>query len=135
MNVIKQHLLVVDDDKITHFILRKMFEKNSFYHNPTLFNDAFEAISHLKKNYKIGDKFIIFLDINMPNMNGWQFLDAISGLFLPINTYVIMISSSNDENDKNKALNNEFVIAFHSKPIRSEDLKSLQNKIESLYAK
>jgi two-component SAPR family response regulator len=48
--MIEQKLIVIDDDKITHFILKKMFERNQFFQSPTFFEKATDAISFLKKS-------------------------------------------------------------------------------------
>lgn len=130
--MVKQNLIVVDDDKITHFIFKKMFERNPFFLNPIHLEDATKAIHFIKKEYTTKENYVIFLDINMPIMNGWQFLEVLSQHFSPSNTFVIMVSSSNDNADVIKATRNKLVIHFITKPLNNDDLLVVQEKIQQL---
>jgi CheY-like chemotaxis protein len=129
--MIEQKLIVVDDDKITHFILKKMFERNQFFQSPIFFEKATDAVSFLKEDYKSSERYLIFLDINMPVMNGWQFLDEVSNLFSNSNLSVVMISSSSDEIDAIKASKDKFVIHFITKPLTNDDLLVIKEKCKN----
>ena len=68
---------MVDDDKIFHFIIKKLLLNNNIDVNPTFFENGFEAIEGIKNKLKQGENppDLILLDINMPILDGWQFLD------------------------------------------------------------
>lgn len=122
-------MYVVDDDRIYHFLLKNLFKQNGININSTFFNNGQEAIEALKAIKDTADMpDLILLDVNMPIMNGWQFLEEftrIKGNFTkkPI---VYMISSSNDEVDINKAKGyGEIVKDYFLKPICKEDLEKI----------
>ena len=122
-------LFVIDDDKIYHFLLKNLFKQNginvstSFFHNG---QEAIEAIKNDKDGSAIPD--LILLDVNMPIMNGWQFVEEYNRLFesLPRTSQIYMISSSNDEVDINKAkAYGKIVKDYLLKPICKEDLEKI----------
>ena len=73
---------------------------------------------------------IIFLDINMPGMNGWEFMDAYHQLSesqkAPI--VVIMLTTSLNADDRERALQDKDIATFYHKPLRSEIVMELVNK-------
>lgn len=122
-------LFVIDDDKIYHFLLKNLFKQNginvatSFFHNG---QEAIEAIKSSKDKGHMPD--LILLDVNMPIMNGWQFIEEYNKLFgtLPKTSSIYMISSSNDEVDINKAKGyTNLVKDYLLKPICKEDLEKI----------
>jgi CheY-like chemotaxis protein len=67
---------VVDDDKVHHFIIKKLLEKNHIQTDVSFFENGHLALDDLKAKLQSGIGFpdIILLDINMPVLDGWQFL-------------------------------------------------------------
>jgi len=120
-------MYVIDDDRIYHFLLKNLFKQNGITIDATFFNNGHEAIEAIK-NTKNGTGVIpdlILLDVNMPIMNGWQFLEEYSKIkeTLPKVSTIYMISSSNDEVDINKAKGyGDIVKDYFLKPICKEDL-------------
>jgi CheY-like chemotaxis protein len=116
---------LIDDDNITNMLNRYFLEE----HYPSLeirsFIYASEALEELKQG---GDNpNFILLDINMPGMNGWEFLDGlqranISSYKLPT---IYMLSSSLDPEDEAKARKSALVKGFISKPLEVEKLPFL----------
>jgi len=70
-------VFVIDDDKIFHFIIKKLFLKNNIDVNPQFYLNGLEAMEEIRSNINSGKDLpdLILLDINMPIMDGWQFLD------------------------------------------------------------
>lgn len=120
------NLYVIDDDKIYHFLLKNLFKQNGIDVASTFFVNGSDAIDYIKKN--TGEEILpdlILLDVNMPIMNGWQFLEEFGKISkdLTKTPTIYMISSSNNEVDINKS--KEFdgaVKGYFLKPICKEDL-------------
>ena len=87
------------------------------------------ALESFRKIVDSNESFpsVVFLDINMPVLDGWQFLSGLDKMVAgnEHNVSIYMISSSLDLNDKNRALSNRFVKDFLIKPISLEILKEL----------
>lgn len=123
----KINLLVIDDDDINLFIIKKIVEKTGFdvemqsKHNGQL---AIEYLKSLADN-KEQLPHLILIDINMPVLNGWEFLEVLETLDIktPIDMY--MLSSSVYENDIEKAKGYAKIKGFISKPLSLERLKEL----------
>ena len=125
-------ILCIDDDPITLMLCKKVITKVSFSEEIIFASNGQEAYELLKKlclEKELGNvPNLIFLDLNMPVMNGWEFLDSIetdlkSNLK---NTKVIILSSTIDPADYNKAKQYEMVSHFLSKPITVDMLENLK---------
>jgi len=121
-------LYVIDDDKIYHFLLKNLFKQNGIDVTSTFFLNGHDAIEHIKNNATEDNlPDLILLDVNMPIMNGWQFLDEFGKLAdLPKRPTIYMISSSNNEVDINRSKEfNGAVRGYFLKPICKEDLDKI----------
>ncbi|MDQ7961848.1 response regulator [Flavobacterium lindanitolerans] len=120
-------VFVVDDDKVYHFILKNLLKRNNIEVNSRFFENGHDAIEGLKENSKNGTTLpdLILLDINMPVMDGWQFLEEFRKIKGSLNkeTVIYMVSSSNSPFDLNKAKDfpNE-IQDYFLKPVCLEDI-------------
>ena len=126
-NSSKIKLLVIDDDDINIFIISKIVEKTGYdveisaKHNGQL---AIDYIKELLYNSKpLPD--LVLVDINMPILNGWEFIEAFEALDIQQSNAMYMLSSSVYENDIEKAKSYKSVKGFISKPLSIERLKGL----------
>ena len=114
-------VMLIDDDKITNILTKKLLLKHNPEMKVEIFNSPFESIEHLEKlkgnNWEMP---IIFLDINMPMMNGWQFLKKIASQNMSPTIYIL--TSSVDRNDIEKARTYKNVKAFLTKPLTVEKM-------------
>ncbi len=124
------HTLIIDDDPIIVMLMKKMLEKSDFHAVPKSFNNGLEALNHLKDSYADNDKYVVLLDINMPVMNGWDFLEGLKEFADESNTFVFVISSSINQEDELKANDNKFVVRYLSKPVYTDTLASLKHMLE-----
>lgn len=132
-------ILCVDDDPITLMLCKKVFSKADFSKEIITAQNGEEALQYfnmLKQNTPDGilknQPQLIFLDLNMPVMGGWEFLDLFNSPeysdFKAIK--VIVLSSTIDPEDLIKAKTYPMVIDFLSKPISLSMLDYLKNKIQ-----
>lgn len=114
---------VIDDDKAYQFISKKYLQLAGRVDNLLQFYDGLEAINYFKANERESEKLpdLVFLDINMPYLDGWQFLDQLCKLELAKDqiTFYIVTSSPNRE-DIEKANNYSSVKGYKVKPITRE---------------
>lgn len=122
-------MYVIDDDKIYHFLLKNLFKQNNIEVSPLFFSNGQEAIDTLKNDLVMGTlPSLILLDVNMPIMDGWQFLEEFKELLGDSISQctIFMISSSNDEHDLSKARQYSSIVkAYLLKPICKEDLDKI----------
>ena len=120
---------LIDDDAVIFMLINRNLLKQSFFPEPITFELAEEALQHLKANYKADEEYLIILDINMPGMNGWDFLEELPHFASVSNVYVAIYSSSINERDFVKAGEYPYVIKYLVKPLNLESLKELEGII------
>ena len=126
----KINLLVIDDDDINIFIIKKIVEKTGYDVNMVAKANGLLAIDHLKATLGQDDfPHLVLIDINMPVLNGWEFLDAYEDLNISKRVDMYMLSSSVYENDIEKAKTYAKVKGFISKPLSIERLIDLFNHL------
>lgn len=119
-------VLIIDDDDIVIFVQRKILERCEVCTNPVAFKNAFDALDFLTENQSAQD-YLIFLDINMPKISGWQFLERLEKLKLTCKTFVVMVTSSIDSVDKKKSSEFSDIIHFIEKPINAKNCEDIKN--------
>lgn len=120
----KMHeILLIDDDPVINFINDKVIRSVIFDKPITIFKDGFLALKYIRDN---PDKiFLIFLDIHMPEMTGWDFIEIISNEKLASNLSIYILTSSIDKTDLKKSEENNLVISYLAKPLKVDFLKTL----------
>lgn len=121
--------LIVDDDEISLMLSEMMFDEVSLLKKPKKFLDGSYALEYLKQDYCQENTYAIILDINMPLMNGWEFLENIKSFVSSNNTYVFMLSSSSDQADIEKSKDFKLVKGYFTKPLQKEHLEQIQQLI------
>lgn len=128
-------ILCVDDDPITLMLYKMVIAKASFTEEIITAKNGQEALDYydnLKATNELYSPELIFLDLNMPVMGGWEFLDN----FIKedyenfnIKTKVIVLSSTIDPTDIEKSKKYSNVIDFMSKPVTKEMLENLKERL------
>lgn len=124
----KKQVFIIDDDPISIVILKKNLELVEVTQKITTFSNGKDALNHLKKEYKTDENYTIFLDINMPEMNGWEFLNEIKSFITPQNTTIYLLTSSINKLDKERASQFPIINQYLSKPICKEILKNIKEE-------
>ena len=127
-------ILLVDDDALFRNIHNRMLLKADFAHEIELFNNASSALDYLKAGFNTHHftcPEIIFLDINLPDMDGWQFMDELSLLCKPVTLCpkIIMLSASAYNSDQQKAASYNMVADYLLKPLSLPKLELLHKKL------
>jgi len=118
---------VVDDDVIYQTIINKIIEKSGVFSSHFSFPNGNEALTSLKKILEDDDTAlpdIILLDINMPVMDGWEFMEEIKKIKSDIrkDIHIYIVSSSIALEDKNKSATFSNIMGYIPKPISVTEL-------------
>jgi|JI9StandDraft_1071089.scaffolds.fasta_scaffold00393_30 CheY-like chemotaxis protein len=129
-------VLIVDDEEIEFFIAKRILESTKCFdsiYNAVNGKEALQLFKNFEESCKVYPEHfppsLILLDINMPTMNGFEFLEAYQNLLstekiFPIPT-VIMFTSSDEEKDKVEARRFPFVKDYLVKPLNLEKANKL----------
>ena len=132
-----QKVLCIDDDPIALLLSRLVLTKFNFAKEIVALNNGEEALNYLsqnevKNNNNNNQNLVIFLDLNMPIMDGWEFLEKIQNQNYANypNIKIILLSSSIDPSDKERSSQFPLVLEFMSKPLSKEILISVVEKLK-----
>jgi CheY-like chemotaxis protein len=117
--------LLVDDNYIDNFVTRSILESGNFADEVIVKQSAAEALTLLKEGAIKPD--VIFLDIRMPVMTGFEFLDEYAQIDInnKEDIKIYMLSSSLDPADYKKSSGNRFITQFVNKPITHKTLEEI----------
>jgi CheY-like chemotaxis protein len=120
-------VMLIDDNSIDLFINKSMLETSGFSSKIQTFDSAQNALVQLSVCPLDELPNVIFLDIMMPVMDGFQFLVEFEKLPSQVKNHckVIMLSTSESFKDLNKANSNRFVKKFLNKPLRQEIIDAI----------
>jgi len=119
---------IIDDDPIFVYGAKRIMELNHFCESFLIFNNGKDAFDYLEPVLKSGGTKIpeiILLDLNMPIMDGWQFLEHIVQIPTEKKLTIYIVTSSIDPHDINKAKEFEGVSNYVVKPITFPKLQQL----------
>lgn len=117
-------IMLVDDQKMANFINKKLIEVTDFAEK--IVDYTLPQIALLEIDSEKPD--LIFLDLNMPEINGWGFLDVLKER--NDHTQVVIVTSSTSALDMQKAQNYNQVIDFLIKPLNKTSILDLKNKLQ-----
>lgn len=113
-------ILLIDDDEATNFLHQLTIEEINCCDHLVVIDSALDALEYLKSPDTIKPD-LIFLDINMPKMNGWQFLEECEKIQISNIPSVVILTTSLNPYDKEKATEIKQVSSFNNKPL-TEDM-------------
>jgi CheY-like chemotaxis protein len=115
-------VLLVDDDKATNFLSGKVLKNLHIAGEIMMAEDGLIACDIINKG-KCPD--IIFLDIRMPRMDGFDFLETLRDLDLCDHVKIVMLTTSMRSEDKERALSYPHVIDYREKPLTEEMIQQI----------
>lgn len=118
-------IYLIDDQPIANFITRKLLEIEGYNENIHDFTNPVEAFQIVEKEQ---ENALIFLDLNMPEMTGWEFLEEMQQK--GIIHRIIILTSSTSELDQQKALDYPCVLEYMVKPLNKEKFELLSSYLK-----
>lgn len=127
------NLLLVDDDVINVYLIKKIVERTGYNVITTSKANGEEAIAYLYNVIKNNETFpnLILVDINMPILNGWEFIEEYQKMNTTYKPSMYMLSSSIFDTDIEKSKLYDTVKGFISKPLGVDYLKNLFETLEN----
>lgn len=126
--------MIVDDDDVFVFLTKKAIDKTTFFKEILVFNNGLDSIEYIKENVKNPDLLpeVILLDLSMPIMDGWQFLEEYSEFKSEIGKPIVIyiVTSSISPEDLKKARSIAEVSDFIVKPITHEKLAEVIKELQ-----
>lgn len=126
------HFIIVDDDPISNMLCRKLIFNTNRNYSSTSFTKPEDGLNYILKLSKSEstENYVLLLDINMPSMNGWEFLQQVEKIkpTLRNHMHIYLLSSSVNPRDKEKALAIPLIEAYLEKPLSKEFLMALSGE-------
>jgi two-component SAPR family response regulator len=124
------NFIIIDDDETNNILCRIIIKQAIGEADVETFAYAREGLNYIENHFaqtSSGDKTVLFLDINMPEMDGWEFLKQYDALAEDIKSQlrIFILSSSANENDKRKGKENKYMWNYIVKPLRKEVIHSI----------
>ena len=125
-------VLVIDDDEASNFLTQMILEESGYIRNIQIAESGVEALEYLKVAKKNSDvpPDLILLDINMPGMDGWTFIQEYKKLDKELRSkiIVVMIATTDNRDQKMLAKTYDAISEFRTKPLTKEMLDDLMTK-------
>lgn len=131
MNKKIKSIVLIDDDLAINYFHKRLFLKLELGDNVLPFynsTDALEGILKLDQTHSAEDLVYIFLDLNMPDIDGWAFIKKFEKIneSLKFEVKIFILSSSINPEDVEKAKNNNFVTNYFVKPLMIEGIIAIK---------
>ena len=111
-------VLIIDDDKIVVLLHNRIIKHSELSTiSPLAFENGKTALDYLHEEANDNKQYLIFLDLNMPVMNGWEFLNSIQTYSFYKDISVVIVTSSIDPAEREKAAGYSQVIGYVEKPL------------------
>ncbi|MCM4154936.1 response regulator [Gramella sp. AN32] len=122
-------ILLIDDDKATNYINERVISRAKIVDKIVAVESGYKALDYLKeKDFKEYPKpEVIFIDINMPGMDGWEFLEEYGEMkeVQKGNIIIVMLTTSSNPDDLSKSATISRINGFKNKPLTAEKLDEI----------
>jgi len=120
-----EFVVLIDDSDIDLFVQRRFIELSGFARRVITFRSSREALNYLSDSSLKEHPELIFLDLNMPEIDGFSFLEQYNKLVTDAPTRIIILTSSSSSLDRDRAATFGNVIGFLSKPLTESNLAEI----------
>lgn len=124
--------VMIDDDPVTNVFHEIILKEADICENYRFYESPIEALNFFKDEVKSGRVIIpsiLFLDVNMPEISGWEFLDELLNIKINDIPVVIMLTTSLSANDRERSEKYGVIRDFCNKPLTVEYLHDLVAKV------
>jgi CheY-like chemotaxis protein len=123
---------IIDDDPLSLFLTESMLRLEEFSPQVYTFDSADKALETLLSQGLQEVPAVIFLDLNMPVRNGWQFLEALTPYHSQLRgrCHIFVLTSSLAESDLEKANTYDLVTRLIHKPIDQEEIQAIRAQLQ-----
>ncbi len=125
-------IMLIDDNKDDNYFHERTIRKSGLKSTIIKKESALEALEYLKAKHEHPDEHpdLIFLDINMPGMDGWEFLEEYNNLDKELQGHIVvtMLTTSENPDDEARARTLDIVAEFKTKPLTYEILEEITEK-------
>ncbi len=132
MSTVKR-VCLIDDDHIFVYGAKRLMREFNFFEDLSIFSNGQDALDHFEAQSQDPETLpsVIFLDLNMPVMNGWEFLEAFLNLpgITSHGISIYIMSSSVDPRDLEKIQSHPYIKNYILKPLTTEDLENLSKEM------
>jgi two-component SAPR family response regulator len=127
-----QTAFIIDDSEVDLFVQKKFIEMRKFAGQVVTFSSPTQALEVLSTSKEADVPGLVFLDLNMPLLNGFEFLDRVREISTDVfgQMKVVILTSSNSRADHERAMSFNNVIQFISKPLTIQGLDDLKTAME-----
>lgn len=126
-------IILIDDDNTTNYLHKRVLTKNSLCESIVVVKngeEGIDALIEMNKDLSNRERVLIFLDLNMPVMDGWEFLEVLEGIKEQIKFQFLLfvVSSSINVDDIERAEKNSLVSKYLKKPLNNESITVLRSE-------
>jgi CheY-like chemotaxis protein len=124
---------IIDDDEIIIYLTNKLIMKSDFCQSIETFTEAERALERLTLAAQTGENIpdVILFDLNMPQMNGWEFIEAFKKINFGKEVPTFIFTSSIDPNDKQRSFQYTEIKDFITKPLTLQKLDKILRLIDA----
>lgn len=127
--MMNEKILIVDDDPVVQVLHKALIKKSGVSSHILTFKNGKEALNYLMEEPGNDGSYLVLLDLNMPVMNGWELLEELNGKGISCYVKVAVVTSSINQEDREKAKAYEMVVAYIAKPLNCpEEIKEILHK-------